>query len=84
MCICSAFGERQKLDFEFGLYPDALLTLHLGLAFVKGDIALDLVHAWQRVGIVPRCVLHFGLVGRDGVVRRVAFVGAVRLGGCRA
>jgi hypothetical protein len=59
-----------------------LRTLHLSLALVKRDIPLDLLHALERLGIVPRCILDFGLVGGDGVVGCVTFVGAVGCGGC--
>jgi hypothetical protein len=57
-----------------------LLTLHLGLALVKRNISFDLVHAGQRIGIVPRRILDFSLVGRHGIVRRVALVRTMRLG----
>jgi hypothetical protein len=74
-----------KFKFNSGLYPHMwLLTLHLGLALVKRNIAFDLVHAGQRIGIVPRRILDFSLVGRHGVVGRVALVRTMRLGGCRA
>lgn len=58
-----------------------LRTLHLGLPLVKRNIPLDLLHALERLRVVPRCVFDFGLVGCDGVVGCVAFVGAVGFGG---
>jgi hypothetical protein len=58
-----------------------LLTLDLRLPLVKRNIPLDLIHLWQRIRVVPRCVFDFGLVGRDGVVVGVALVGAVCLRG---
>lgn len=59
-----------------------LRTLHLSLPLIKRNIPLDLLHTLQRLGIVPRRIFDFGLVGCDGVVGCVALVGAVRLGGC--
>jgi hypothetical protein len=81
--------RRGTKVFKFNpglLYPSWLLlthslTLHLGLALVKRNIALDLVHTRQRIRIVPRRVLDLGLVGRHGVVGRVALVRAMRRGG---
>jgi hypothetical protein len=58
-------------------YIHLLLALDLRLALVERDKPLDLAHRRQRVRIVPRRVLDLGLVGRDGVVLRVALVGAV-------
>src|SRR5690242_19663446 len=62
-----------------------LLLLHaeddIPLGLVKGNIALDLLHALERLGIVPRRVLELSLVGSNGVVGSVAFVGTVS--GCR-
>jgi hypothetical protein len=55
----------------------ALLTLDISLSFVKGNIALDLVHAVQWLWIVPRCVFDFRLVGCDGVVACVSLVRAM-------
>jgi hypothetical protein len=73
------------LTFKFRTYtPRSLLALHLGLALVKRNIPLDLVHARQGIGVVPGGVFDFSLVGRHGVVGRVAFVGAMRRGGGRA
>jgi hypothetical protein len=62
-------------------YIYLLLALDLRLALVERDKPLDLAHRRQRVRIVPRRVLDLGLVGRDGVVLRVALVGAVCLRG---
>jgi hypothetical protein len=55
-----------------------LLALHFGLALVKRHKVLDLIVLWQRRRVVPRRVFDLSLVGRDGVVRGVALVGAVR------
>lgn len=60
-----------------------LLALHLRLPLIKGDVPLDLIHIGQRIGIIPRRIFDLSLVGCDGVVRGVAFVGAVGFGGCR-
>lgn len=61
-------------------YTLSSLALHFGLALVERNIPLDLVHALQRLRVIPRCILHFCFVGCYCVVARVAFVGAV--GGC--
>lgn len=55
----------------------SLVALDLSLALVKGNVAFDLVHAFQGLGIVPGGVLDFSLVGRHRVVLCVALVGAV-------
>jgi hypothetical protein len=66
------------------LYPRPLLALHISLGLVKSYIAFDLVHALERLGIVPCCVFDFSLVGCDGVVARIAFVRTVGLCGGRS
>jgi hypothetical protein len=77
-----ALSSIRSLEIQF-IYSCTiyLLALHLSLALVKRDIALDLVHLGQRIRIIPRCVLDLGLVSRDGVVVCVALVGAVGFGG---
>jgi hypothetical protein len=42
-------------------------AVYFGLPLVERNIPLDLIHALQRSGIVPRCIFHFGFVGCDGV-----------------
>lgn len=49
---------------------------------IKRNIPLNLLHPLQRLRIIPRRVLDFRLVGCDGVVRGVAFVGTVGVRGC--
>lgn len=62
----------------------ALFCLDIRHALVKSDIPLDLIHALERLRVVPCCVLDFGLVGRDGVVACFSLVGTVRFCACRA
>jgi hypothetical protein len=62
---------------QFKIYPQELLTLHIRLALVKCNIALDLVHFRQRISIIPSGILDFRLVGCHGVVGRVSFVWTV-------
>ena len=67
-------------DMAF-LQPHHLLALDFRLRLVKGDVALDLVHVWQRIRVVPSRILDLCLIGRHSVVTRVAFVGTVSFGG---
>lgn len=75
---------REKVLLIRKIYDGYLLALHVGLAFVERHIALDLIHALQRLRVVPRRVFDLRLVRGHCVVARIALVGAVRLGGSGA